>query len=111
MGLLLGTAALGVIVPWVVPIIAQFGLILVLEEAMLPVGVLVVTFLATVFAGLAVGWNWRMLALIGGFALYNLVVGTLVAGLVAAAINVGIFSVGYALGGLARLPFRRPEED
>ena len=111
MGLLLGTAVLGVMVVWIVPIIAQFGLILVLEEELLPVGVLVATFLATIFAGLAVGWNWRMLALIGGFALYNLLVGALLSGFAAAATNVAIFSVGFALGGLASLPFRRPEED
>ena len=111
LGLLIGTAVLGVVLPWIVSLVAQLGLAVVLEPELLPYGILGATFLATFFAGMAVGWNWRMLALIGGFAVYNLLVGSLATGPATAVANVAILSVGYLLGGLARLPFQRPEED
>jgi len=109
-GLIIGMAVAGIVIPWIAGLSLSLIFPYLMRPEHIPLGIAVVTIFLLVMTGFGVGMNWRLFVMIGGFAVYNLLVGFLTVGLDEVLMTVLVFGGAYLFGGGLSLPFKRNED-
>ena len=106
----IGAAVMGMIVPWVAGIVGVLLAPVLFGDSDVPWFSPTIFLGATVLAGFGLGWNRYLPWMIGGFAVWGLKDILLGFPTGAIVIGVGIGTIGYFVGGLARKPFQVEED-